>query len=71
MSENGEEEHLAAGIYARRTVDGTPYWWVLWAPPWNQVGRDDHWQPAESFYDADTDTSTALWDAFERLYPRD
>ena len=70
MESDSEEEFEVGGIYARCQVAGQWYWWVLWAEPFNTFGRDDHWQPITSFVDADG-TATALWAAFEQMYPRE
>ena len=64
------EEYRVVSIHARRTVEGETYWWVLWASPYDQLGRNDHWQPEECFQDPDTNTHTDVWANFECLYPR-
>ena len=61
-------EYRVVGVYARRRVADRWFWWVLWAPPHNDVGRTDHWQPEESF--VDTATINEVWDLFEAIYPR-
>ena len=63
-------EFRVVGIFARRFVEGTPYWWAVWSTPYDQVGRDDHWQPVESFSDPESDLHTDAWLIFERLFPR-
>ena len=64
-----EEEYQVGGIFARCRVSDTWYWWVLWDEPFSQRYREDHWQPAASFVNEDG-TATALWLAFENIYPR-
>jgi len=44
------------------------FWWVLWGPPNDSLGRDDHWQPELSFVDR-CDIND-VWRAFENMYPR-
>ena len=61
-------EYRVAGIYARRRVGGQWFWWVMWAPPFDGQGREDHWQPERSF--VDREAVNEVYQVFEDLYPR-
>jgi hypothetical protein len=61
-------EHRVTAIYARRKVANRWFWWMVWAPPHHDVGRDDHWQPEECF--VDDQTVNEVWALFEAVYPR-
>jgi hypothetical protein len=65
---DADAEFAVVGIYARLTFGVRSYWWVLWAAPYDGIGRNDHWQPESSFYSADG-TVTEVFEAFERFYP--
>jgi len=64
----GPGEYRVLAIYARKRVADWWFWWVLWAPPYDEVGRDDHWQPGLSFLDPDNVND--VWLAFESMFPR-
>jgi len=55
-------------IYARRTFGAHTYWWVTWAAPYDQVGRADHWQPEDFFWDPEASAYSQVWLSFERVF---
>ena len=59
-------------IEARKYIRGQGFWWVHWAPPYNQRDRNDHWQPIESFIHIDSqgnEVKNDLFEKFELKYP--
>jgi len=59
-------------IEARKYVKGQGFWWVHWAPPFDQRNRTDHWQPMDSFIHMDNkgnEVKNEMFEEFEKKYP--
>jgi len=67
MAREGDPRKVAA-IYARRTIEDHTYWWVMWAAPYDQVGRADHWQPEAYFWNPESSDYSQVWLSFERVF---